>query len=77
MKYVVSDQYAGGAGWTADKLAEALKLPLADIGVTVERIAGHIEGGFKAEGMPPQAYKEKFDAVGSVVRAVLREPPPA
>ena len=33
MKYIVSDQFGGGAGWTADKFAQALKEPLAEIGI--------------------------------------------
>jgi hypothetical protein len=48
MKYLVPDDFAGGCGWTADKLAEALKAPLARIGVIVERVPGHGGGGFQA-----------------------------
>jgi hypothetical protein len=76
MKYLVTDQFAGGAGWTADKLAVALKAPLAHVGVTVERVAGHSDGGFRATGLPPQAYKSKFDEVSRIVRAVLHSGAP-
>ncbi len=31
MKYFVTDQFNGSSGWTADKLAAALKEPLAQI----------------------------------------------
>jgi hypothetical protein len=77
MKYVVTDQFQGGAGWTADTLAQALKAPMAEIGVTVERVAGHSQGGFQALGLPPQAYKTKFDEVGRVVRRVISAGAPA
>jgi hypothetical protein len=76
MKYVVSDDFVGGEGWTADILAQVLEGPLAQIGVTVERVHGHDPGGFRADGLPPQAYKAKFDAVARAVAGVLRRPPP-
>jgi hypothetical protein len=76
MKYLVTDQFEGGAGWTADKLEQALREPLARIGVTVERIQGHTDGGFQAEGLPLAAYKAIFDEVGRVVRAVLSRSAP-
>jgi len=72
MQYVVTDQFQGGVGWTADKFAEALKAPMARIGVTVVRKAGHVPGGFQADGLPMTALKEKSDEVGRVVHSVLR-----
>ena len=57
MKYFVTDQFAGGEGWTADKFARALKEPLAEIGVEVERIAGHVQCGFLADGLSQQAHR--------------------
>ncbi len=70
MKFVVTDEFEGGGGWTADKLAEALKAPLARLGVVVERMRGHRTGGFEA-ALPPAAYKAKVADVALVVHAVL------
>ena len=77
MKYLVPDEFQGGAGWTADNLAKALKAPMAQIGVVVERVSGHSGGGFQVSpGLSPQAYKDKADEVERVFNAVLQRPPP-
>jgi len=76
MKYFVTDQFSGSAGWTADKLAAALKEPLAQIRVTVVRVAGHTIGGLQAAGLSFENYKKLDHQVGRIVRAVLDGNPP-
>jgi hypothetical protein len=71
MKYLVTNQFGGGADRAADKLAAALKAPLGQIGVTVERARGDVSGGFQAVGLSADAYKRKHDEVGRVVRLVM------
>ncbi len=41
LQYVVTDTFSGDMGWTPDKLAIALKKPMARLGIMVERAPGH------------------------------------
>jgi hypothetical protein len=71
MKYFVTDQFTGSVNWTPDQLATALKEPLAQIGVTVVRVAGNTSGGLQAAGLSFENYKKLDHQVGRIVKAVL------
>jgi hypothetical protein len=75
MKYLVMNHFGGGSDWTPDKLAAALKTPLGQVGVNVELTRGHISGGFQAVGLSGDAYKQKYDEVGRIVRLVMSAGP--
>jgi hypothetical protein len=79
LRYVVFDNALHGTdfhGWPADEFADALRAPLAAIGVIVDRKRGYattIGTGelFGAESLSREAYNDKYDEVYRVVRRVL------
>ena len=73
--YLVTDQFTGSNGWTADKLSSALEGPLSRIGITVVRVAGHRQGGLQVEGLPLSENKYLHDKVGRIVKSILSNNP--
>ena len=77
MQFVVFDDALPGndRGWMADDFADALRAPLAAIGVRVvrqHRFEGFSNGsGFQARGLSAKAYKAKSEKVRNVVEDVL------
>ena len=79
MRYVVFDdiQHGKELGWTADTFAEAIRSPLAAIGVRVVRQRGSgnhsgngvLQGG---EQLSPNGYKAKAEKVARMVEAILK-----
>jgi hypothetical protein len=72
-RYVVFDDAPQGAtvNFNADQLADALRAPLAAIGVRVVRQRGARSSspiaGFQARGWPRRRYRSKLDAVDAIV----------
>lgn len=71
MKYLVTDDFVAAHGWTPDKVAHALKEPLAHIGVLVERVRRLGDGGFQSPSLPANAFRAKKAQVIQVVTHVL------
>jgi hypothetical protein len=63
-------------GWTADQFAEALRSPLAAIGVRVVRQHGARSkspmAGFQARGWARSQYNAKLNTVDHVVKGVMK-----
>jgi hypothetical protein len=63
-------------GWTADHFADALRSPLAAIGVRVVRQHGARSNspmaGFQAHGWSRSQYNAKLNAVNHVVNGVMK-----
>jgi hypothetical protein len=61
-------------GWTADQFAEALRSPLAAIGVRVvrQRGAAATSAGFQARGLPRSQYNAKLNTVGHIVNGIMK-----
>lgn len=62
VRYIVTDTALAGNdfGWTPDSFAEALRAPMARIGLTVVRQSGAGEGGFHgAEHLPPRRLQSQ------------------
>jgi hypothetical protein len=90
-RYIVLDDapHDTSLGLTANQFAEALRPPLAAIGVRVVRQHGltseHRAAGFQARGCPRNLYFAKLDKVERVVTSVMTRsavqsfevPPPA
>jgi hypothetical protein len=76
-RYIVLDDAPNDStlGWTADQFADALRSPLAAIGVRVVRqhgvASGRRPGGFQARGCSRNLYVAKLNKVGHVVDGVL------
>jgi hypothetical protein len=75
MKYVVTDDFVAAHGWAPDKTAQALRDPLANVGVLVERVRGFGPGGFQSPGLPPDAFRLKKAEVMRIVGQVLNGHP--
>ena len=79
LRYIVLDDTLGivPPGLTADQFAEALRLPLAAIGVRVVRQHGrgaHSQaGGFQARGCARTVYQAKLSKVEHIVNRVLTQ----
>jgi hypothetical protein len=77
-RYVVFDDAPQGRrlGWTADQFAEALRCPLAAIGVRVVRQHGagatSPRAGFQAHGWLRSQYNAKLNVVDHVVNGVTK-----
>ena len=71
MKYVVTDDFVAAHGWTPDKVARALKEPLAHIGVLVERVRRLGDGGFQSPGLAVNAFRAKKAEVIQIVTQVI------
>ena len=83
MRYVVYDDALLGnaAGWTPDSFADALRGPLAAIGVRVVRQKGTGsavgKGGPQGgEGMSPNVYKAKLVKVEHIIEGIMTFRPP-
>jgi hypothetical protein len=80
-RYIVLDDAPHGTtlGLTADQFAEALRPPLAAIGVRVVRQHGLTSerraAGFQARGCPRNLYFAKLDKVERVVTSVMTRSP--
>ena len=80
-QYVVFDNALQGTDlgdWTVDEFADALRTPLAAIGVIVERKKCHgitigIGELLGAESLSNEDYRKTYSKVDRVVRRVLRE----
>jgi hypothetical protein len=80
LRYVVFDNALYGTdlhGWPADEFADALRAPLAAIGVIVDHKNGKattigIGEVFGAESLSVGAYQDKYAEVDRVVRRVMR-----
>jgi hypothetical protein len=78
MFYVVFDDVLQGndRGWTADNFADALRSPLAGIGVRVLRQNGlgntSNRAGFQALGYSAFTYEAKLDEVEDIVNSTLK-----
>jgi hypothetical protein len=72
MKYLVTDDFVAAHGWTPDKTAQALREPLASVGVLVERVRSLGDGGFQSAELPqPDAFRAKKAEVIRIVGRVL------
>jgi hypothetical protein len=77
-RYIVFDDAPQdrGLGWTADQVADALRSPLAAIGVRVVRRHGagpaSLAASFQARGWSRCQYKNKLDTVDHVVNGVMK-----
>ena len=78
MRYLVLDDAVQGNafGWTADTFADALRAPLAAIGVRVIRQLGSGSGSGKGglqggEHLSPNAHKAKIEKVARMVEATM------
>jgi hypothetical protein len=77
-RYIVFDDapQARRLGWHADQLADALRSPLAAIGVRVVRqhSAGSTSpmAGFRARGWSRSQYNTKLNMVDDVVNGVMK-----
>ncbi len=77
-RYVVFDDAPADPrlGWTVDQFADALRSPLAAIGVRVVRQHGagstSRRAGFQAHGWSRGQYKTTLNAVDSVVNDVMK-----
>ncbi len=54
LKYGVTEDFVAAHGWTPDKTAQALRKPLASVGVLVERVRSLEMGGFQSPGLQPR-----------------------
>jgi hypothetical protein len=79
LRYVVLDDAIQGNafGWTPDTFAEALRSPLAALGVRVVRQRGagsdSGKGGLQGGGqLSPSAFKGKAEKVARMVEATMR-----
>jgi hypothetical protein len=79
MRYLVLDDAVEGNafGWTPDTFANALRAPLAAIGVRVIRQHGPGSGSGKGglqggEHMSPNAYRAKAEKVAHMVDATMQ-----
>jgi hypothetical protein len=80
LQYVLFDNALQGTGlsdWPVDEFADVLRVPLAAIGVIVDRRKGHgITIGIGelrgAESFSIGGYRKKYGEVDRVVRSVLR-----
>jgi hypothetical protein len=78
-RYIVFDNAPEdrGHGWTADQIADALRAPLAAIGVRVIRQHGARSNspmaGFQAHGCSRSQYRAKRDAVDKVVGGIMTQ----
>jgi hypothetical protein len=76
-RYVVFDDAPQdhSFGWTADHFADALRAPLAAIGVRVIRQHGDraasARAGFQAHGWSRGRYAAKLNRVGDVVNGIM------
>jgi hypothetical protein len=59
MKDLVTDDFVAAHGWAPDKTAQALREPLARVGVLVERVRSLGDGGFQSPGLQPDAFRAK------------------
>jgi hypothetical protein len=75
MKYLVTDDFVAAHGWTPDKTAQALREPLASVGVLVERVRSLGNGGFQSPVLQPDAFRatEVIRIVGQVLDGKWRE----
>ena len=77
LRYVVFDDAPKGRrdDWTADQIAEALRVPLSVIGVQVVRQHGARSNssfaGFQARGCSRSQYRNKLNTVAEVVDGVM------
>jgi hypothetical protein len=71
MKYLVTDDFVAAHGWTPDKTAQALREPLASVGVLVERVPSLGDGGFQSPVLQPDAFTAKKAEVIRIVGQVL------
>lgn len=71
MRYLVTDDFVAAHGWTADKAARALKQPLANIGVLVERVRRLGDGGFQSPGLAANTFRAKKAEVLQIVTQVV------
>ena len=51
MKYVVTDDFVAAHGWTPDKVARALKEPLAHIGYSWSEFVAWVMADFNLRGL--------------------------
>jgi hypothetical protein len=76
-RYIVFDDSPQdrGLGWTADQFANALRSPLAAIGVRVVRQHGagstSPRAGFQVRGWSRSQYNSKLNTVEHVVNGVM------
>jgi len=77
-RYVVFDDAPErpGSDWTADQIAEALRAPLATIGVRVVRQPGSksdsLTAGFQSHGSSRRQFQVTLKKVDDIVSVVVR-----
>jgi len=78
-RYVVFDDAPQdrGHGWTADQIADALRAPLAAIGVRVVRQRGARSNspmaGFQSPGCSRSQYRAKLNTVDEIVGGIMTQ----